>query len=67
MMLLMFQDDVSGVFIVMVQLWKKRLTIMKTMVRNPIMIMPMATSVTVICRNQKLTAMMATNNAIQKN
>ena len=40
---------------------------MKTMVRNPIMIMPMATSVTVICRNQKLTAMMATNNAIQKN
>ena len=39
---------------------------MKTMVRNPIMIMPMATSVTVICRNQKLIAMMATNNAIKK-
>ena len=40
---------------------------MKTMVRNPIMIMPMAASVTVICRNQKLIVMMATNNAIQKN
>ena len=32
---------------------------------NPIMIMTMTTSVTMICRNQKLIAMMTINNTIQ--
>ena len=38
---------------------------MKTVMTNPIKIMTMKTSVTVICCNQNLIAMMAVNNVIQ--
>ena len=57
------KDDVSSVINVIVYLWKNRLIIMKAVMTNPIMIMPMTTLV--IVTYQKLIAVMAINNDIQ--
>ena len=42
------EDDVSSVINVIVYLWKKKLIITKTVMTNPVMIMMMTASVTVI-------------------
>ena len=57
------EDDVSSVINVIVYLWKKKLIIMKIAITNPIIIMTMTTSVTVICHMLKV--MMAVISAIQ--